>query len=491
MKTNVIIIHADQHRIECLGAYGNKDVKTPHLDKLAAEGVRHTGHFCSYPICTPSRYSLLSGMYASVHGGSDNRATLPRGTATFATELRKAGYRTAAVGKMHFTPTYLDTGFDTLVLAEQDGPGRFEDDYHKYLREHGLLDVLDLCDQRAEYRENAPADYWENFGAKCSDLPLEHHSTTYITNQALAQIEQFNPDGGNLLMAGYIKPHHPFDPPEPYASMYDPAKLTLLDGYTPTLAEVDKKYTGYFDYSTITEKSLRLVTSQYYGTITHLDDGAGQIIQRLKDKGLYDDALIIFTSDHGEFLGFKHLLTKCNHMYDPIMRIPLIIKYPASWSKRGLDHGLSTNIDIAKTILTVCGVEHAPAMRGLDLTRDEGREVVVGEFKMWGLNEYMVRSKTHKLLLDTNGAARLFDLAADPLETNDVAADPAYADILRHLKDKLIEEFLLKRRNTPHQDVNAPVVNGKTRDETMLTRRDMADYMAATSSVKPARVVYE
>ena len=491
MKTNVIVIHADQHRVECLGAYGNKDVKTPHLDGLAAEGVLHTGHFCSYPICTPSRYSLLSGMYASAHHGSDNRCTLPTGIATFATELRKAGYRTAAVGKMHFTPTYLDTGFDTLVLAEQDGPGRFEDDYHAHLREHGLLDELDLLDQRGEYRANAPAEYVESFGAKRSDLPLEHHSTSYITRESLAQIERFNPSGGNLLMVGYIKPHHPFDPPEPYADLYDPEKILLLDGFTPTLAEVDQKYKGYFDYSKLTEKKLRLITALYYGTITHVDDGVGEILQRLKDKGMYDDSLILFTSDHGEFLGYRHLLTKCNHMYDPIMRIPLIIKYPAPWKKTGVDHALSTNIDIAKTILTVCGVEHAPTMRGLDLTRDAGRETVVGEFSMWGLNDYMVRSKTHKLLLDAGGGARLFDLAADPLESNDVAADPAYADVLRFLKDQLIAEFLLRRQSTRHQDAHAPAVNGKTQDEMERARKEMADHMAAASSVKPASVLYE
>jgi len=113
----------------------------------------------------------------------------------------------------------------------------------------------------------------------------------------------------------------------------------------------------------------------------------------------------------------------------------------------------------------------------------------VGEYG-WGFNDYMVRTKTHKLLLDTNSGARLFDLAADPLESNDVAADPAYAGVLQNLKDKLIEEFLIKRQNTRHQDFHAPVVNGKTHDEMMRVRTDMADHMAATSPVKPTHVLY-
>ena len=489
-KPNVLLILSDQHRQDCLSVYGNPDVISPNLEAIAKDGVVFDGHFCPYPICTPSRYSLLTGKYPSFHLGANNDATLPNGIETFPKVLRREGYKTAAVGKMHFAPTYLDVGFDKMLLSEQCGPGRFCDDYHRYLKNLGLLDVIDLYDQRGEYRQNAPAEYWENFGALCSDLPLEHHSTTYITNQALAQVDQFNPDGGNLLMLGYIKPHHPFDPPEPYAGMYDPDTLSLLDGYTPTVAEVDKRVRGFFDFSTLTEKDLRRVMAHYYGSITQIDDGVGQILQRLKDRGMYDDSLIIFTSDHGDYMGYRHLITKCNHMYDPIMRIPLIIKYPASWNKTGVDRGLSTNIDIAKTILTVCGVEHAPTMRGLDLTRGAEREIVVGEYSMRGLNEYMIRSKTHKLLLYADGAPRLFDLAADPQETNDVAGDPAYADVLRDLKDKLIEEFILKRQNTRHQDVHAPVVNGKTHDEMTRARLDMADYMATTSAVKPARVLY-
>jgi len=137
-RPNILIIHVDEHRIECLGAYGNADIKTPNIDLLAADGVRYDNSFCPFPVCTPSRYSLLCGRYVHEHSGWTNRDTLAPGIATYPKILKAAGYRTNAVGKMHFTPTYLDVGFDEMVLAEQDGPGRWDDDYRRYLMRRGL-----------------------------------------------------------------------------------------------------------------------------------------------------------------------------------------------------------------------------------------------------------------------------------------------------------------------------------------------------------------
>src|SRR5262245_54936347 len=110
-KPNILVVIVDQHRADCIGACGNRDVRTPHIDALAADGVRYANTFCCYPVCTPSRYSMFSGMYVHDHGGSSNRATLRSDIDTYPRTLRGAGYRTTAIGKMHFTPTYLDIGF--------------------------------------------------------------------------------------------------------------------------------------------------------------------------------------------------------------------------------------------------------------------------------------------------------------------------------------------------------------------------------------------
>jgi len=223
-KPNVLVIHTDQHRIECLGASGNTDIRTPHIDALANDGVRYDNSFCPFPVCTPSRYSLLSGRYVHEHRGWTNHSTLRPGTPTFPSILKDAGYKTKAVGKMHFTPTYLDLGFDEMELSEQNGPGRWDDDYHRYLRDLGLVDYNDLEDQENPWRKSARRIYWETFGALASNLPDKHHSTTWTGDRAVETLEQWSPSG-NLLMAGFIKPHHPFDPPPEWAERYNPDDL--------------------------------------------------------------------------------------------------------------------------------------------------------------------------------------------------------------------------------------------------------------------------
>lgn len=186
---NILLILTDQQRHDCAGFAGSADVHTPHLDALARDAVHFPQAFCAYPVCTPSRYSLLSGLPVRAHGGWSNRCMLAPGIPTFSRLLRDAGYRTAAVGKMHFTPTYLDVGFERLTLAEQDGDGRFDSD---------------IIDQRREFRERAPQAYWDSFGAQTSDLPEEWHSTTWIADHALQALQEWGA-GGHLLMVGFTE----------------------------------------------------------------------------------------------------------------------------------------------------------------------------------------------------------------------------------------------------------------------------------------------
>ena len=235
----MLILHVDELRFDCLGAYGNPDVKTPNIDRLAADGVRYTNSFCAFPVCTPSRYALLSGRPVHEHNGWSNASTLSPKISTFPKLFCAAGYQTKAVGKMHFTPTYLDVGFSQMVLAEQAGLGRWDDDYHRYLMRLGLVDRNDLEDQVPEYRKQAPQKYWDTLGAQVSNLPEAYHSTTWIADRAAETVAAWGPQGNHLLMVGFVKPHHPFDPPAPWQKMYDPQTLSILPGWTPTTFEHD------------------------------------------------------------------------------------------------------------------------------------------------------------------------------------------------------------------------------------------------------------
>ena len=418
--------------------------------------MRYDAHFCSFPVCTPSRYSFLTGLYVHQHLGWTNHCTIPTGLPAFPRLLKEAGYRTKAVGKMHFTPTYLDVGFQEMKLAEQDGPGRYDDDYHRWLQAEGLCDRIDLMDQVREYRDKAPDEYWQTFGALVSDLDEEHHSTTWIGERALETLQTWE-SGGNLLMAGFIKPHHPFDPPAPWHEMYHPDDLTLLPGWTEECLPHDLAFQGgYFPHKEMTEPQLRRAMAYYYATISQIDHHVGRMIDCLKQKGLYDDTLILYTSDHGDYMGFHHLLLKGNQMYDPLVRIPLIVKYPGQTQAGKVSDALFSNTDLSPTLLRCAGCELPATMRGLDLARHpEGHEFIFTEAG----RQYMVRSRTRKLLLNRQRDASLFfDLEKDPCEMENRFADPTCQREIASMQERLLEFSLFTHPSVTHLDERGPII---------------------------------
>ncbi len=460
-RPNVLVIHVDQHRIDCLGAYGNREVDTPNIDSLAADGVRYENSFCPYPVCTPSRYSLITGLPVFRHRGWTNHSTLPPGAETFPNLLRRAGYNTKAVGKMHYTPTYADVGFDEMELAEQNGPGRWDDDYHRYLRDRGLVDRNDLEDQLREYRAGASKEYWNTVGAMESNLPEEHHSTTWIGDRAVETVQGWSGERPGMLMVGFIKPHHPFDPPRRWARRYDPDEMSLLQGWTDQPLERDLAFNrGYFPHADLTEAAVRRATAFYYATISQIDWHVGRMIEVLKEKEIYDKTMIVFTSDHGEYMGFHHMLLKGNQMYDPLAKVPLIVKYPGQKRAGSVWDGLVSNVDLAPTILGAAGVSAAAEMRGLDLGgTSEEREVVFCEYGRG--NPVMARTRDKKLIV--MGPKRklkdlFFELKDDPLEMNDLGGDPTRQGEIAALTETINAWRPAGSLAKPYLDEDAPQI---------------------------------
>ena len=473
---NILIIMADQHRFDCLGASGNPDIQTPHIDALAEAGVRYENAFCPYPVCTPSRYSFLSGLYVRQHLGGNNHCTLPAGLPTFPRLLQAAGYQTQAVGKMHFTPTYLDVGFAEMQLAEQNGPGRYADDYHRWLRDEGLYDQIDLLDQEREYRQHAPAQYWETVGAMESNLDEAHHSTTWIGDRGLEALQRWRGDS-NLLMVSFIKPHHPFDPPAPWSRQYDPAALTLLPGWLEGCLPQDIAYhPGYFPHQDLTEQKLRRAMAFYYATISQIDFQVGRLVDHLKQQGLYDDTLIIYTSDHGEYLGFHHLLLKGNYMYDPLVKVPLIIKYPHQHRAGEVSTKLVNLVDLAPTLLQSANCAVPDSMSGLNLTDErQTREIIFAEAGRG--REYMARTRRHKLLLCRDEAqSQFFDLAQDPLEMENRWGDPAYAAEIEYLREALLRWVLFDSPAPIHLDQQSSILKTPNVSANRAQAEANADY---------------
>ena len=458
-QPNILIIMTDQHRFDCLGVAGNVDIQTPHLDALAADGVHYSQSFCPYPVCTPSRYSFLSGLYVRQHLGASNYCTLPAGLPTFPQVLKEAGYHTKAVGKMHFTPTYLDVGFEALHLAEQNGPGRYDDDYHRWLMAEGLYDRVDLLDQERAYRQDAPDIYWQTVGALEANLDEAHHSTTWIGEQALAALQGWD-KSGNLLMVSFIKPHHPFDPPAPWTEMYDPQALTLLPGWLDDCLAADLAYhSGYFRHQDLTESQVRRAMAYYYATISQIDYQVGRLIAHLKAQNLYDDTLILFTSDHGEFLGFHHLLLKGNYMYDPLIKVPLLIKFPQQARAGEVSTELVSGIDVGPTLIETAGCTIPASMAGQSLLRPNSRNIIFAESN--GGRDYMVRTPHHKLLLCQNEAqSQFFDLTQDPFEMTNQLDNPDYQKEIDNLREALFHWLAFACRSPVNLNEGATVIDG-------------------------------
>ncbi|MDZ4860091.1 MAG: sulfatase-like hydrolase/transferase [Candidatus Hydrogenedentes bacterium] len=476
-RPNILFIIVDQHRADCIGAYGNREVRTPHLDALAAEGVRYANSFCAYPVCTPSRYSLFSGLYVHEHGGSSNRSTLRADIDTFPRILRDAGYNTAAVGKMHFTPTYLDIGFQQMFLAEQDGEGRWDDDYHRELMQRGLIDINDLEDQRREYRARAREEYWETFGALPTNLPADMHSTEWIGRKSIEILEEWGGDDANLLVTSFVKPHHPFDAVLADADKYDPAALSLLPGWTSECFAHDLAYNhGYLPNKDLTEERLRRVMAYYYATIEQIDRQVGEMIAVLKRKGLYENTMIVYLSDHGEYMGHHHMLLKGNYMYDALARVPLIIRYPRGAHGGEVRDGLVSLIDLAPTVLRQADCVPGAQMHGINLVSEtKGRDTI---FAASGRGQTMVRTRAHKLMMsETPKKTLLYDLERDPNELNDVYGEAEYAPVLESLKRQVSQWGGELTFREAHLDLDAPKISGANVPPGDLSHRQAAiDY---------------
>lgn len=489
-RPNILILHVDQLRQDCLGAYGNTQISTPNIDELASESTVHSNHYTCYPVCVPARYSFITGLpYNKIYDLSnlESNGRLSFNFATFPKELKDSGYHTSAIGKMHYEPPYHDVGFQEMVLCEQIGIGRWVDDYHRELQSRGLLNSNCLEDQNWEFRQYADEEYWDSFGAKVNVLDEKDASTGWIGAKALEAIDGWDESNPEMMMVSFVNPHHPFDPPLPWSDMYDPEQLDMLPGWMDHgLLRDSFQAPGWMENRRLTTKKYRKILAYYYALISEVDHHVGKIVARLKKKGLYEDTMIVFTTDHGDYMGYHHMILKGNHMYEPLMKIPLIIKYPGNPTARIENRSLTINTDIARTILSVAGMETPAQMREtVDLSSgsDAGHDFVVS-FEKLG-DRAMVRHGKYKLQTDRNllnedafhwgsivapRGEMLFDLDADPLEMNNIATE--HADVVSQMKGLLFEfqggQYF--RGNFIANEFNAPIIDSQNAQEATRER---------------------
>lgn len=516
---NFLLIVTDQHRADHLGSYGNPTVRTPHLDRLAAQGFRAERMYVATPICMPNRSSMLTGRYPSAHGARHNGIPLRTDATTFVDCLREAGYATSLVGKAHFQnmtdlpPQWPVHAEDRLAReASEMPPGRYDqerrdlwlnrDDYDLDYPFYGF-ETVNLVDDHSDivhghYRQwlrqhhpdveavvgpehaIATPDYeLSRFGqAWRTRVPEALYPTAYIADRAVDKLREFaKADKPFFLTVSFPDPHHPFTPPGKYWDMYSPDDVELppsLAGENTLPPHVqwlrDRRSAGKDVKHTpalfaCSEREAREAIALNYGAITNIDDRVGQLLAELRALGLDDDTVVIFTSDHGDYLGDHGLMLKGPIHYQGLIRVPFIWHDPALGAAPTLSNALVSTIDLAPTILDRAGVPRFNGMQGVGMLplmqgdtsgqrehlmlEEEGQRVILGF-------ENRIRCRTlldgrHRLTVyDGVQWGELYDLADDPHEMRNCWDDPAYAAIRSRMFEALARTMLEHVDKSPY-----------------------------------------
>jgi len=444
-RPNIVFIMPDQLRADFLSCYGAEFIHTPHIDSLAENGVIYDRAYSPHPVCVPARIALMTGMDAIKNGVLDNGQTLRPdhracGIETWPEILTDAadkggGYRTVAVGKMHFYPWEARWGFGHRIIAEDKIWIHVEDDYSHFLRAHGY---------RKTIGHDRP-EFHSQFMAYLSDIPWEYSVDHYCGEEAARWIREYEGEEPFAMMVGFPGPHSPYDPTPEYAALYAPeelpepvpeveadARLMGRKGQWPAR----RSWYAYNHNRQPTRDDYMLQRAYYAALVKQIDDEVGSILEALRETGTLDHTVILFSSDHGDYLG-DHNLTGKNSFYESATRVPLLARLPEVPSKT-ICPELVTLSDVTATILGLAGCEIPAHMDSiplpcLGLPVETPRDRIVGSLK----RSWMLVREQWKLVKYAGGGAMLFDLDQDPTEQQNLAPESSHAELYRRLDAEL------------------------------------------------------
>jgi len=435
---NVVFILSDDHRWDCLSIAGHPYLQTPHMDRIAKEGVRFANMFVTTSICSPSRVSILSGLYAHAHGVTNNHTDYPENLRTFPLQLQAAGYATAYIGKWHVNDNSDDPrpGFD--YWASHKGQGVYHD---------------------------AP------FNINGERKILEGYYTERVTDLAVDWIKDQSRDRPFMLMLGHKVPHTP-PTPQPQFALFDdvqisyPASVFNLDNKPdwitrrlPTWHGIHGPLWGLRDnFPDSTPEGVDAFAAfvrSYYAMVLSLDNSVGRILAVLEDTGQLDNTLLIYSSDNGFLLGAHGMMDK-RAAHEESIRVPLLVRYPRLIQPGTVVDRMVLNVDIAPSILDISGVEPLPNIHGRSwkplLTDDINVDWRTSWFYEYNYekqfpftpNVRAVRTDEWKYIHYPHGdgspdrhMAELYHLRDDPLEMNNLINDSRYADKVAELRAEL------------------------------------------------------
>jgi arylsulfatase A-like enzyme len=492
---NVLFIMCDQLRFDYLSCYGAKHMHTPNIDRLAKMGTRFDRAFTAAPVCGPSRMSLYTGRYTLSHGATWNFVPLPVGERMLGDYLRPAGIRTAVVGKTHHVPD--QPGMQWLGLSPTEGIGRlvaeggFEpygrDDgvhpdakpqphqmYNAYLRDKGFAGTNpwhEHANAALDEKGELASGWLLRNAHRAARIPDELSESAWTVDRSIDFIREQG-EKPWCLHTSFIKPHWPYIVSAPYHDRFGrenaPAPIRSAKERTNAAHPIFRGFQEHPEGVTFSRDEARLnVIPAYMGLIQQVDDHLGRLMAYLESSGRINDTLIIFTADHGDYLG-DHWQGEKEFMYEQGVRIPFIVVDPSDDARRGASSdALIEGVDVLPTILDSLGIEiptHIVEGRSLKPLlqgkTDWSREAAFSEldFALYptahkmGLGPrearmVMVRTERWKLVhFGKQFKPQLFDLANDPNEYDDLGTDAgkgAIRDELYHL----FFDWMRERRN--------------------------------------------
>jgi len=458
-RPNILLIVADQHRYDCVGANGNPIIQTPALDSLAREGMRFERAYTCIGLCSPARASLLTGLYPHNHGVFANfpeiRGLLHRESSldplnTLPMRLLQAGYQTGHTGKWHLgSCSPLNYGYQRVGTWDGDGA------YERYRQE--LLAKLAAGDSEGKNRiTRRLPNGWEYLFCSHQPGPPELNQAAFVAQTAIDLLEEFARDRERpfFLSVNFHGPHLPYRTHEPFTSMYDPQSIPPWRAFGDTLEKKPfqhRRMREYWDTEGLPWSWWQPVVAAYFGVISMIDAQIARLLARLEELNFAANTLVCYTTDHGDTCGDRGMFDKGYTMYEEIYHIPLIIRWPGRVCAGAVCRAFVNSIDLAPTLLEVAGADPftkcdgrslVPLLHG-EVPKDWPQEVVCEFHGMqWSLtSQRMIRNDEYKYVWNGTDRDELYHLANDPAELVNIADEPASQKVKRDMHERLFTKM--------------------------------------------------
>ncbi len=488
-RPNILFITSDQQHWNTLGC-SNDEIQTPHLDRLAAEGMRCHRAYCPNPTCTPSRSSMITGLYPSDHGAWSLGTKLKEDVPTVGGALSAAGYQTSLVGKAHFQPLQETERYRSLesypTLQDLDFWRQFDDPFYGFdtvrlARNHA--DEAHVGQHYAIWLEENGCDNWRDYYRPPTgtndrqkhlwEIPEKFHYNAWIAEESQRQLDGFAASGEPfMLWSSFFDPHPPYLAPDPWHSMYDPEELALPqvvpgehDANPLHFRLTQEAHPDFSDWRESgfgihgmhshlhDQDEMRQNMAVYYGMISLMDEYIGRILTHLDQTGLAQNTLVVFTTDHGHLFGQHGMIAKGPFHYEDLVKLPFIVRWPDRVKAGSHSDALMSLVDMTPSFLGAAGVVPDWGMSGVDQTSVwTGREmsvrdhvVVENRHEPTTIHTRTYIDERYKLTVHySSDEGELFDLSQDPQEIDNHWKDPEWAHVRARLTQSLLQAELGK-----------------------------------------------